>query len=117
MDDDSDPFHFSVLPIDPLPDEEPTEPSFEVQKEALDDICSQLVTYLTAAAKDKSDPLRPAYILAHCDRICDVYACAGFNLFSEFQQELRTDLRTALRKVRSLALSSSPERGASLNSR
>jgi hypothetical protein len=73
-----------------MPDE-PTLPSPEVQQEALTDICSQLVTYLTAAANDKTDPIRIAHILAHCDRICDVYACAGFSLFAEFKHELRTD--------------------------
>jgi hypothetical protein len=40
--DDSDPFHFSILPIDPFP-EDPTLPSSELQREALDDICAQLI--------------------------------------------------------------------------
>jgi hypothetical protein len=42
----------------------------------------------------------PAYVLAYFDRLCSIYACAGFNLFTEFQHEMRTDLRNALRKAR-----------------
>jgi hypothetical protein len=98
MYDDSDPFYFSVLPIDD-PDE-PTLPSLETQEKAFNDIACQLITYLTDAEKDKSDPMRPAVILAHCDRICDVYICSGFNLFGEFQKELRSDLPNALRRAR-----------------
>jgi hypothetical protein len=93
--DESDPFYFSILPVDD-PDE-PMPPSPELQREALDDISCQLITHLIAATNNKSDP---AVILAHCDRICDVYVCAGFNLFSEFQHQLRTDLAAALRKAR-----------------
>jgi hypothetical protein len=96
--DDSDPFVFRVLPIDD-PDE-PMPPSSEIQQEALDDIACQLITYLTDAANDKSDPMRPAYILAHCDQTCAVYAEAGFDMLAEFQYELRTDLGSALRKAR-----------------
>jgi hypothetical protein len=54
----------------------PTPPSAEPQEEALADISYQLIAALTAA-KDQSDPMWPAYILAHYDRVCDVYACAG----------------------------------------
>jgi hypothetical protein len=100
MGDHSDPFFYRILPIDPMTDGEPTVPSLGVQQEALSDISVQLIRYLIAAAKNKSDSLRPAIILAHCDRLCDVYTCAGFNLFAEFKHELRTDLRTALRRAR-----------------
>jgi hypothetical protein len=110
-DETANPFHFSVLPFDPMPDE-PTAPSVEVQEEALADICYQLISYLTIAANSKADTTRVAYILACCDRICDVYACAGFNLFSEFKHELRTDLRSALRKARRAFLKHGTERGS-----
>jgi hypothetical protein len=45
---------------------------------ALHDICVQLITHLTAAAKDKSDPLGPIRILAHCVHIVEDYASEGF---------------------------------------
>jgi hypothetical protein len=38
--------------------------------------------------------------VAACERICAGYARAGFNLLSEFQTELKTDLHAALRKAR-----------------
>jgi hypothetical protein len=91
MDDGGDnAFRFSIPPID-MP------PSPESQHEAFTDIACRLVICLSIADKEKIDP---AYILAHCDRICDVYTCAGFNLFSEFKHELRTNLRNALRRAR-----------------
>jgi hypothetical protein len=39
MHDESDPFVYRILPLDPMPDEEPTTPSPEIQQEALNDIC------------------------------------------------------------------------------
>ena len=99
MYEDESPFVYRILPLDPLPDQ-PTAPSLELQKEALDDIACQLITYLTAAANDKSDPDRPAHILAYCDCTLGVYAEAGFDMLAEFQHELRTDLGSALRKAR-----------------
>jgi hypothetical protein len=90
MYDDSNPFHFNVL----------APPSLETQEEAFSDIAIQLVTHLTVAVKDTSDMTQAAYVLAHCDRVCDVFSCAGYQVFAEFKRELRSDLRSALRKAR-----------------
>jgi hypothetical protein len=104
MDDGSkNPFHYSILPFDPLPDEEPTEPSLECQQDALEDICGQLITYLTDAANDGADTTRAATILAYCDVILGDYAEEGFTLLGDFREELRSDLRSALRKARQMA--------------
>jgi hypothetical protein len=94
MYDDSDsPFRFSIPPT-AMP------PSLAAQAEAFQDVAVQLIANLNLAAKDKSDPWPSAYVLACCDRVCSIYACAGFDLLAEFQHELRTDLRNALRKAR-----------------
>jgi hypothetical protein len=101
MSESDSPFYYSILPFDPLPDEEPTEPSAECQQEALTDICGQLITYLTAAANDQADyATRAAHILAHCDIILGDYADEGFTLLGSFRKELRSDLGAALRKAR-----------------
>jgi hypothetical protein len=92
-DDGDNPFRFSIPPT-AMP------PSLEAQAAAFDDIAVQLIANLTIAQKDTSDPQRPAVVLAFCDRACSIYCCAGFALLAEFQHELRTDLRTALRKAR-----------------
>jgi hypothetical protein len=98
-DDDLSPFHFSVLPIDPENPFNPRPPSPEIEQEALTDILCQLVTHLTAAAKvSRSDPFRAIRVLANCERICAEYT--GFILLADFQRELKTNLRSALRKAR-----------------
>jgi hypothetical protein len=88
MDDDgANPFRFSIPPT-AMP------PSPEVQAEVFADVAANL------NIADKSDPWQSAYVLACCDRLCDLYCCLGFDLLAEFRREMRTDLRSALRKAR-----------------
>jgi hypothetical protein len=89
--DEANPFRFSIPPID-MP------PSPEAQHEVFADVACQLITNLSIA--DKSDSWESAYVLACCDRLCDLYRCLGFDLLAEFRREMRTDLRNALRKAR-----------------
>ena len=90
MDDRDNPFRFSIPPT-AMP------PSSEAQAEAFNDIAIQLISHLNI---DKSDPWQSAYVLACCDRVCSLYALVGYDLMAEFQHELRTDLRGALRRAR-----------------
>jgi hypothetical protein len=98
MYDDSNPFHFSVLPIDPM--DPPTPPSAETQEEAFTDVAVQLITNLTIVAKDTSDPWRAIRILGHCQGMLDAYIRAGFNLLIAFQHDLKADPVGALREAR-----------------
>jgi hypothetical protein len=93
------PFHYSVLPFsEVLDDTRP--PTREAEEMALHDICVQLIFNLTIAAKDKSDPLGPIRILAHCVHIVEDYAGEGFTQLAQFRNELHSDLHNALRKAR-----------------
>jgi hypothetical protein len=92
MDDRDNPFRFSIPPT-AMP------PSSEAQAAAFNDIAVQLIANLNIAARDKSD-WQLAYVLACCDRVCSLYALVGYDLMAEFQHELRTDLRGALRRAR-----------------
>src|SRR6516165_3454366 len=93
------PFHYSVLPFSEIPND-PRPPSPETEEMALHDICVQLITNLTKAAKDRSDPLGPIRILAHCVHIVEDYASEGFVELAQFRNELQSDLHNALRKAR-----------------
>jgi hypothetical protein len=93
------PFTYSVLPFSEIPDD-PRPPSPETEEMALHDVCVQFITLFTAAAKDRSDPLGPIRILAHCVHILDDYAGEGFTQLAEFRNELQSDLHNALRKAR-----------------
>jgi hypothetical protein len=70
-DEDDNPFHFNILPTDPIFPHNRRPPSRETQQEALDDITRQLIVYLTVAIKDKTNPLRPVQILAACERVLE----------------------------------------------
>ena len=91
-------FHYRILPIDPDFPDTPRRPSPEIQQEALTDVLCQLVTYLTAAAKNsRTDPFQAFRVLANCEKILDGYASANFTLLADFQHLLKTNLRAALR--------------------
>ena len=94
-------FHYRILPIDPDFPDTPRRPSPEIQQEALTDVLCQLVTYLTAAAKNsRTDPFQAFRVLANCEKILDGYASANFTLLADFQHLLKTNLRAALRQAR-----------------
>jgi hypothetical protein len=102
--DSDNPFHYSVLPIDPDFPDNPRPPLPENQQMAFDDIINQLIANLAIAAKDKSDPLRPFRVLAACKSIVESYTSAGFDMFNEFEHALKNDLHNALRMARRIFL-------------
>jgi hypothetical protein len=90
----------------------PTPAPPELQEKVFNDIAVQLVTRWDIAAKDTFDSTRLAYILADCDRMCDIYSRAGFYQLAKFQTELRSDLPAALHKARERAASSPVPQGS-----
>jgi hypothetical protein len=94
------PFHLNVPPIDLIFEAPPQ----DTQQQAFDDIINQLISNLASAAKDKRDPLRPFRILSACHAVASAYTEAGFGIFAEFEQALRTDLHNALRMARRVFL-------------
>jgi hypothetical protein len=101
-DDDTAPFHLNVPPVDLIFEATPQ----DTQQLAFDDIINQLIGHLATAAKDKSDPLRPFRILSACHAVASAYKEAGFDIFAEFEQALRTDLHNAFRMARRVFLRS-----------
>jgi hypothetical protein len=93
MDDDGNPFRFSIPPT-AMP------PSLAAQEDAFADVAVQLIIHFDIAIRGTSDMTQAALVLAHCDRACDLYSCTGYTMLAEFKHELRTDLRGALRKAR-----------------
>jgi hypothetical protein len=101
MCDDDDPFFFHYLS---LPENPRHPPQPENEQRAFDDVINELIGALAAAAKDRSDPLRPFRILSACHAVASAYTEAGFDIFAEFEQALRTDLHNALRMARRIFL-------------
>jgi hypothetical protein len=93
MNEDESPFRFSIPPTS-MP------PSLQAQQDAFADVAVQLIIHFDIAVTGTSDMTRAAYVLAHCDRVCSIYSIVGYTLLSDFQRELRTDLRSALRRAR-----------------
>jgi hypothetical protein len=104
MRNDDDAFTYSVLPLDPDDPDNPGPPLPEAQQMALDDVVDQLISKLVVAAKDRSDPLRAVRVLSACHAIARAYADDGFDIFTEFERALRTDLHNALRMARRVFL-------------
>jgi hypothetical protein len=99
MRDEDNPFHYSVLPIDPFPGDPTPSPSAETQQCALDDIQHQFVAYMTVAVQDP-DPWKAIRIIVNCEKILDTYTSEGFDLLAEFQIELQADLHKVWRMAR-----------------
>jgi hypothetical protein len=101
-DDDTllNPFKLNIPPIDLIFEAPPP----ATQQMAFDDIITQLIGQLAAAARDRSDPVRPVRILTACHSIASSYTEAGFDIFAEFEEALRTDLHNALRMARRVFL-------------
>jgi hypothetical protein len=99
MRDDDDPFFFHYLSLPENPRDRPSGQP-ENEQRAFDDVINELIGALAAAAKDRSDPLRPFRILSACHAVASAYTSAGFDIFAEFEQALRTDLHNALRMAR-----------------
>jgi hypothetical protein len=103
MREDDDPFFFHYLSLPENPrDRRSGQP--ENEQRAFDDVINELIGALAAAAKDRTDPLRPVRILTACHAVASAYVEAGFGIFAEFEHQLRTDLHSALRTARKIFL-------------
>jgi hypothetical protein len=96
---DDNPFHFSILPIDPFYDTKPTPPSAETQQDALNDIQQQFVTYMSRAVAER-DAFKAVRLIANCERICDAYTSEKYPLLAKFQAELQSDMYKVWRMAR-----------------
>src|SRR6516164_6517225 len=95
-DDEKYPFHYAVLPLDPLPDDYPTAPSAETQQYAIDDIEAQFVA-LMAQARQDPDPWKAIKIIINLEKMLDSYTSEGFDMIVPFQAAVQSDLRNVWR--------------------
>jgi hypothetical protein len=93
-------FHFSVLPIDPLPSDrgKPTPPHIEL--EAFLDVSGQILGYLSAALKNKDDPWKAFAVIAAGEKIVACYVNYQFLMMRPFHRQLQATLHKAWRCAR-----------------